>query len=327
MKAIVFPGQGSQFVGMGHDLYASFSEAKEVFEEVDDTLEQNLSKIMFEGPEETLTLTENTQPAIMAVGMAIIKILKCRGFRIDLISDILAGHSLGEYTALAASESLSLKDVSLLLKVRGKAMQGAVPNGQGSMAAILGLSIKEVIDIIEENKLKDKVFPANDNAEAQVVISGLKNNIEESLDIFLKNGAKKALQLSVSAPFHCPLMNPAKEIMSEAIKSVDLLKPVVPVLSNVKVNSEESIDGIKDNLINQVTEIVRWREIMMKLEEEAVTDFYEIGSGSVLSNLAKRSCPSFNRKSVNNKSSVDDFLLLLDKWGVEWLIWRKKKFY
>lgn len=319
MKAIVFPGQGSQFVGMGYDLYSSFSEAKEVFEEVDDTLEQNLSKIMFEGPEETLILTENTQPAIMAVGMAIIKILKRRGFRIESIVDILAGHSLGEYTALAAAESLSLKDVSLLLKVRGRAMQDAVPNGQGSMAAILGLSIKEVIEVIEQNQLKEKVYPANDNAEAQVVISGLKNNIKESLEVFLENGAKKALQLSVSAPFHCPLMKPAKEIMLETIKNVNLMEPLIPVLSNVKVNSEKSVDGIKHNLINQVTEMVRWREIMIKLEKEGVSDFYEIGSGSVLSNLAKRSCPSFNRKSINGKSSVDDFLSFLDKWGIEWL--------
>ena len=313
MKAIVFPGQGSQFVGMGYDLYSSFSEAKDVFEEVDDTLEQNLSKIMFEGPEETLTLTENTQPAIMAVGMAIIKILKRRGFRIESIADILAGHSLGEYTALAAAESLSLKDVSLLLKVRGRAMQDAVPNGQGSMAAILGLSIKEVIEVIEQNQLKEKVFPANDNAEAQVVISGLKNNIKESLEVFLENGAKKALRLSVSAPFHCPLMKPAKEIMFETIKNVNLVEPLIPVLSNVKVNSEKSVDLIKHNLINQVTEMVRWREIMIKLEKEGVSDFYEIGSGSVLSNLAKRSCPSFNRKSINSKSSVDDFLSFLDK--------------
>ena len=313
MRTIVFPGKGSQFVVMGSDLFSSFSEAKEVFEEVDDTLEQNLSKIMFEGPEETLTLTENTQPAIMAVGIAVVKILKKRGFRIDIISDILAGHSLGEYTALAAAESLSLKDVSLLLKIRGKAMQDAVPNGQGSMAAILGLSIKEIIQVIQENQLNEKVFPANDNAEAQVVISGLKNNIEDSLEIFLKNGAKKALQLSVSAPFHCPLMSPAKEIMSETIKNINLLDPVIPVLSNVKVNSEGSIDGIKDNLINQVTEMVRWREIMIKLEKEGVIDFYEIGSGSVLSNLAKRSCPSFNRWSINSKSSIEDFLSFLDR--------------
>ena len=313
MKAIVFPGQGSQFVGMGQDLSNSFPEAKEVFEEVDDTLQQNLSKIMFDGPDDILTLTENTQPAIMAVGIAIIAILKKRGLNVDLISNIMAGHSLGEYTALAAAESLSLKDVSLLLKTRGKAMQDAVPKGQGAMAAILGLSIKEVIQVINTNGLNEKVFPANDNADAQVVISGLKNYIEDSLEIFTKNGAKKALKLSVSAPFHCPLMKPAKIVMEQTLASTELYKPIVPVLSNVSVESESSTEEIKSNLINQITELVRWREIMIRFEQDGVIDFYEIGSGSVLSNLAKRSCPSFNRKSINDKSSVEDFLYSLDK--------------
>ena len=320
MKAIVFPGQGSQFVGMGQDLYNSFPEAKEIFEEVDDTLQQNLSQIMFDGPDEILTLTENTQPAIMSVGIAIIAILKKRGFKIDLLSNILAGHSLGEYTALAAADSLSLKDVSLLLKARGKAMQDAVPKGKGAMAAILGLSIKEVIQVINANELNEKIFPANDNADAQVVISGLNNNIEDSLEIFTKNGAKKALKLSVSAPFHCPLMEPAKMVMKQTLDSTELYKPIVPVLSNVSVESESSIEGIKNNLINQVTEMVRWREIMIRFEQDGVSDFYEIGSGSVLSNLAKRSCPSFNRKSINNKPSVENFLHSLDKRGTKWLI-------
>ena len=313
MKAIVFPGQGSQFVGMGQDLSNSFPEAKEVFEEVDDTLQQNLSKIMFDGPDDILTLTENTQPAIMAVGIAIIAILKKRGLNVDLISNIMAGHSLGEYTALAAAESLSLKDVSLLLKTRGKAMQDAVPKGQGAMAAILGLSIKEVIQVINTNGLNEKVFPANDNADAQVVISGLKNYIEDSLEIFTKNGAKKALKLSVSAPFHCPLMKPAKIVMEKTLDSTELHKPIIPVLSNVSVESESSTEEIKSNLINQITELVRWREIMIRFEQDGVIDFYEIGSGSVLSNLAKRSCPSFNRKSINDKSSVENFLYSLDK--------------
>jgi [acyl-carrier-protein] S-malonyltransferase len=317
MKAIVFPGQGSQFVGMGKDLCNSFPEAKEIFEEVDDTLQQNLSQIMFDGPDEILTLTENTQPAIMSVGIAIIAILKKRGFKIDLLSNILAGHSLGEYTALAAADSLSLKDVSLLLKARGKAMQDAVPKGKGAMAAILGLSIKEVIQVINANELNEKVFPANDNADAQVVISGLNNNIEDSLEIFTKNGAKKALKLSVSAPFHCPLMEPAKMVMKQTLDSTELYKPIVPVLSNVSVESESSIEGIKNNLINQVTEMVRWREIMIRFEQDGVNDFYEIGSGSVLSNLAKRSCPSFNRKSINDKPSVENFLHSLDKRGTK----------
>ena len=312
MIAIVFPGQGSQFIGMGQDLSISFPEARKVFEEVDDTLKENLSKIMFEGPNEDLTLTENTQPAIMAVGMAVIMILKNRGHEISAISNVLAGHSLGEYTALAASESLSIRDTSLLLKARGRAMQNSVPKGKGSMAAILGLNINEVINVINDFKLKEKVFPANDNAAGQVVISGLKNDVEESLEIFLKNGAKKALQLSVSAPFHCPLMNHAKEVIKETLDGMTLKKPLVPVLSNVTVKSTSSVNEMKDNLVNQVTEMVRWREIMIELNDRGVSNFYEIGTGSVLSNLAKRSYPSFNRKSINNQSSVEGFLTLLE---------------
>ncbi len=312
MIAIVFPGQGSQFIGMGKDLSISFPEARKVFEEVDDTLEQNLSKIMFEGSNEELTLTENTQPAIMAVGMAVIMILKKRGHGISSISNVLAGHSLGEYTALAASESLSIRDTSLLLKARGRAMQDSVPKGKGSMAAILGLSINQVINIITDFKLKEKVFPANDNADGQVVISGLKSDVEESLEIFLKNGAKKALKISVSAPFHCPLMNHAKDVIKETLDGITLKVPLVPVLSNVTVQSTSSVNEIKDNLVNQVTEMVRWREIMVELNSRGVSNFYEIGTGSVLSNLAKRSCPSFSRKSINNQSSVEDFLTSLE---------------
>ena len=309
MKAFVFPGQGSQYVGMGLDLSESFPEAKHVFEEIDDTLEQNLSKIMFEGPEDELILTENTQPALMATSIAVVEILKKRGFE---ISGVLAGHSLGEYTALTASNSFSIKDAALILKVRGKAMQNSVGKNKGSMAAILGLNIDQIKEIITDNNLKDNVFIANDNADGQVVLSGLKEHIESSLEFFKENGARKAMQLAVSAPFHCPLMMPAQEIMEKSLSSIKLESPNVPVISNVTVDFSSDEDQIKNNLVNQVTEMVRWRETMIKFIDLGVKEFYEIGSGSVLSNLAKRSCPSFKRKSAGNKDSVESLLLELD---------------
>ena len=309
MKAFVFPGQGSQYVGMGLDLSESFTEAKHVFEEIDDTLEQKLSKIMFEGPEEELILTENTQPALMAVSIAVIKILKKRGFE---TSGVLAGHSLGEYTALTASNSFSIKDAALTLKLRGKAMQSSVGKNKGSMAAILGLNIDQILEIISKNELQNNVFVANDNADGQVVLSGLKEYIESSLEIFKENGARKAMKLAVSAPFHCPLMRPAQEIMEKSLSTIKLDKPSVPVISNVTVDFSSDENQIKNNLVNQVTEMVRWRETMIKFMDLGVEELYEIGSGSVLSNLAKRSCPSFKRKSAGNKESVENLLLELD---------------
>ena len=309
MRAFVFPGQGSQYVGMGLDLSETFPEAKHVFEEIDDTLEQNLSKIMFEGPEEELILTENTQPALMAVSIAITEIIKKRGF---IISGVMAGHSLGEYSALTAPNSLTLKDAALTLKIRGKAMQSSVPKNRGSMAAILGLNYDQILEIIISNNLQDTVFIANDNADGQVVLSGLKENIENSLHIFKENGARKAMQLAVSAPFHCPLMRPAQEIMEKSLSSIKVQKPDVPVISNVTVDISEDENQIKNNLVNQVTEMVRWRETMTKFVDMGVEELYEIGSGSVLSNLAKRSCPSFKRMSAGSKESVENLLLEFD---------------
>ena len=309
MRAFVFPGQGSQYVGMGLDLSETFPEAKHVFEEIDDTLKQNLSRIMFEGPEEELILTENTQPALMAVSIAITEIIKKRGF---IISGVMAGHSLGEYSALTAANSLTLKDAALTLKIRGKAMQSSVPKNRGSMAAILGLNYDQILEIIISNNLQDTVFIANDNADGQVVLSGLKENIENSLHIFKENGARKAMQLAVSAPFHCPLMRPAQEIMEKSLSSIKVQKPDVPVISNVTVDISEDENQIKNNLVNQVTEMVRWRETMTKFVDMGVEELYEIGSGSVLSNLAKRSCPSFKRMSIGSKESVENLLLEFD---------------
>ena len=309
MRAFVFPGQGSQYVGMGLDLSETFPEAKHVFEEIDDTLEQNLSRVMFEGPEEELILTENTQPALMAVSIAITEIIKKRGF---IISGVMAGHSLGEYSALTVANSLTLKDAALTLKIRGKAMQSSVPKNRGSMAAILGLNYDQILEIIISNNLQDTVFIANDNADGQVVLSGLKENIENSLHIFKENGARKAMQLAVSAPFHCPLMRPAQEIMQKSLSSIKVQKPDVPVISNVTVDISEDENQIKNNLVNQVTEMVRWRETMTKFVDMGVEELYEIGSGSVLSNLAKRSCPSYKRMSAGSKVSVENLLLEFD---------------
>ena len=269
MRAFVFPGQGSQYVGMGLDLSETFPEAKYVFEEIDDTLEQNLSRVMFEGPEEELILTENTQPALMAVSIAITEIIKKRGF---IISGVMAGHSLGEYSALTAANSLTLKDAALTLKIRGKAMQSSVPKNRGSMAAILGLNYDQILEIIISNNLQDTVFIANDNADGQVVLSGLKENIENSLHIFKENGARKAMQLAVSAPFHCPLMRPAQEIMEKSLSSIKVQKPDVPVISNVTVDISEDENQIKNNLVNQVTEMVRWRETMTKFVDMGVEE-------------------------------------------------------
>ena len=236
MRAFVFPGQGSQYVGMGLDLSETFPEAKHVFEEIDDTLEQNLSRVMFEGPEEELILTENTQPALMAVSIAITEIIKKRGF---IISGVLAGHSLGEYSALTAANSLTLKDAALILKTRGKAMQSSVPKNKGSMAAILGLNFDQILEIIIKNNLQDTVFIANDNADGQVVLSGLKENIENSLHIFKENGARKAMQLAVSAPFHCPLMRPAQEIMQKSLSSI---KDMGAIMGFLKSKYSGSVD-------------------------------------------------------------------------------------
>ena len=226
MKSLVFPGQGSQYVGMGKDLLDSFPEIKVTFDEVNDALDQNLSGLMFDGPEDKLILTENAQPAIMSIGIATIEILKSRGFVVDKISNISAGHSLGEYTSLTALRSLSLTDTAKLLRLRGRAMQNSFPNGEGAMAAILGLDIDEVIETIESSEIKNVCQVANDNAPGQIVISGEINAVNDIITLLKDKGAKKAIKLPVSAPFHCELMNDAKDIMKNEIYNAadDLLE-------------------------------------------------------------------------------------------------------
>ena len=308
MNSLVFPGQGSQYVGMGKDLFDSFPEIKVIFEEVNDALNQNLSRLIFDGPDDELILTENAQPAIMTIGIAIIEILNSRGFSVDKISNISAGHSLGEYTSLTALNSLSLTDAAKLLKLRGKAMQNSFPSGEGSMAAILGLDIDEVRETINSSEIKNVCQIANDNAPGQIVISGEINAVNDIIDLLKVKGVKKAIKLPVSAPFHCDLMNDAKEIMKNELMSIVLNKPIIPIIQNTTVNATEDTEEIKNNLVNQVTATVRWRETMEKFKELGVDSIIEVGAGNVLTNLAKRSVPNLQRFTLNSKESLENFM-------------------
>ena len=308
MNSIVFPGQGSQYVGMGKDLFDSFPEIKVIFEEVNDALDQNLSRLIFDGPDDELILTENAQPAIMTIGIAIIEILNSRGFSVDKISNISAGHSLGEYTSLTALNSLSLTDTAKLLRLRGKAMQNSFPKGEGSMAAILGLDIDEVRKTINSSEIKNVCQVANDNAPGQIVISGEINAVNDIIDLLKVKGVKKAIKLPVSAPFHCDLMNDAKEIMKNELMSIVLNKPIIPIIQNTTVNATEDAEEIKSNLVNQVTATVRWRETMEKFKELGVDSIIEVGAGNVLTNLAKRSAPNLQRFTLNSKESLENFM-------------------
>ena len=308
MNSIVFPGQGSQYVGMGKDLFDSFPEIKVIFEEVNDALDQNLSRLIFDGPDDELILTENAQPAIMTIGIAIIEILNSRGFSVDKISNISAGHSLGEYTSLTALNSLSLTDTAKLLRLRGKAMQNSFPSGEGSMAAILGLDIDEVRETINSSEIENVCQIANDNAPGQIVISGEINAVNDIIDLLKVKGVKKAIKLPVSAPFHCDLMNDAKEIMKNELMSIVLNKPIIPIIQNTTVNATEDTEEIKSNLVNQVTATVRWRETMEKFKELGVDSIIEVGAGNVLTNLAKRSAPNLQRFTLNSKESLENFM-------------------
>ena len=308
MNSIVFPGQGSQYVGMGKDLFDNFPEIKVIFEEVNDALDQNLSRLIFDGPDDELILTENAQPAIMTIGIAIIEILNSRGFSVDKISNISAGHSLGEYTSLTALNSLSLTDTAKLLRLRGKAMQNSFPSGEGSMAAILGLDIAEVKETIKSSEIKNVCQIANDNAPGQIVISGEINAVNDIIKLLKGKGVKKAIKLPVSAPFHCDLMNNAKEIMKNELMNIVLNKPIIPIIQNTTVNVTEDTEEIKSNLVNQVTATVRWRETIEKFKELGVDSIIEVGAGNVLTNLAKRSAPNLQRFTLNSKESLENFM-------------------
>ncbi|VAW14509.1 Malonyl CoA-acyl carrier protein transacylase [hydrothermal vent metagenome] len=289
--AFTFPGQGSQAVGMGKALAGAFAPAREVFEEVDDALDQKLSRLMFEGPAEDLTLTENAQPALMAVSLAVMAVLEAEGGITVTRADFVAGHSLGEYSALAAAGTFSLSDTARLLKIRGQAMQRAVPVGEGAMAALLGIDLEPVVEIARaaSEATGGKVCQiANDNAPGQVVISGAAAAVEAALDPAREAGARRAVMLDVSAPFHCSLMQPAADAMAEALADIELAPPAVPVVANVSASATTNPAQIRRNLVAQVTAMVRWRETVLWLAENGVTTLYEIGTGKVLSGLARR---------------------------------------
>lgn len=288
-RAFIFPGQGSQFVGMGKDLADSFAEAREVFQEVDDALSQNLTKIMFEGDEAALNLTENTQPALMAVSMAVVKILKKQGgVSFENSCAFMAGHSLGEYSALTAAGAFDLAVTAKLLKKRGLAMQKAVPVGVGAMAAILGLDYPDVDAIARQAAGGEVCQAANDNSVGQVVISGHKGAVAAAIALATERGAKKAVELPVSAPFHCTLMAPAAQEMAYALADTNIRPPFVPIVSNVTAKGVSEPSDIRRLLVDQITGTVRWRESVIWMKEQGVTDMAELGAGKVLSGLVKR---------------------------------------
>ena len=298
MRAVIFPGQGSQFVGMAGDFYQEYESVKNFFKIVDETLGYSLTNIILKGPEEELKLTQNTQPAIMLVGVSIFKVLKEKfNFNFDNIK-FFAGHSLGEYTALVCSGSLSLERAAYLLYERGKSMQEAVPKGQGSMLAVLGMKMQELeeeINILPKNEICEI---ANDNCDGQIVVSG-KKNVIEILSENLKKKKKKGIQLPVSAPFHCSLMKKASENMKEKIESTDFLKPKPSIISNVTAKEEFDVNRIKTLLIDQITSRVRWRESVQYMVNKGVTDFLEIGPGKILSSLVKKIDKNAKLSNIN----------------------------
>lgn len=307
--AFVFPGQGSQEVGMGKALAEAFAPAREVFEEVDDALGQKLSKLMFEGPDDVLRLTENAQPALMAVSMAVIRVLAAEGgFELADKADYVAGHSLGEYSALAAAGAFSLGDTARLLKTRGQAMQKAVPVGEGAMAALLGLELEDARAVAEAAAQGEVCQAANDNAPGQVVVSGHTAAVERAVELAKEKGAKRAVLLPVSAPFHCALMAPAADAMADALAKTRIDAPSVPLVANVTAESVADPDTIRRLLVEQVTGAVRWRESVLYMKGKGVDTLVEAGAGKVLSGLARRIDRELAGRAINGPADVEEFL-------------------
>jgi [acyl-carrier-protein] S-malonyltransferase len=311
-RALVFPGQGSQAVGMGRDLAGAFATARDVFAEIDEALHQNLSRLMFEGPESDLTLTENTQPALMAASLAVARVLEKDG-KLDLKTHIafVAGHSLGEYSALAAAHALQLSDAARLLKRRGLAMQRAVPVGMGAMAAMLGVEqdvAREVAKAAEQGEVCDL---ANDNGGGQLVLSGDKAAVERAVAIAAERGVRRSIMLPVSAPFHCALMKPAADEMEEALGEVKLSEPWVPLVANVAAAPVRDPDEIKRLLVEQVTGLVRWRECVIAMKEQGVHELIELGAGKVLTGLTKRIDKELTGQAIGAPAEIEAFLKTL----------------
>lgn len=307
--AFLFPGQGSQAVGMGRALYDAFASAREVFEEVDDALGEKLSQLMFDGPDSDLVLTANAQPALMAVSLATVRVLeKEAGFRLAERATYVAGHSLGEYSALAAAGALGLADTARLLRLRGSAMQAAVPVGQGSMAALLGAELADAEAIARDAAEGDVCTVANDNAPGQVVISGHRAAIERAVALAAERGFKRSVILPVSAPFHCPLMQPAADAMAAALAEAKLLVPAVPVVANVTAAPESDPAALRELLVRQVCGTVRWRESVQRMAADGVTRGIELGTGKVLAGLVKRIDRSIECTSIGAPADIDALL-------------------
>lgn len=307
-RAFIFPGQGSQSVGMGRALAEAFPQARAVFDEVDDALSQKLSTLIWEGPADELTLTANTQPALMAVSLAAIRVLEAEaGLDLKTHAAFVAGHSLGEYSALAAAGSLSVADTARLLRIRGNAMQSAVPVGQGAMAALLGLEYDAALEVAREAAQGEVCDAANDNGGAQVVVSGHKAAVERAVVIAQGKGAKRAVMLNVSAPFHSALMEPAAAAMREALAEVTVKAPVVPLVANVTATPVTDPAAIRDGLVRQVTGTVRWRESVAFMAAQGVESFYEVGAGKVLTGLVKRIAPGATGTAIGTPDDVASF--------------------
>ena len=308
-RAVVFPGQGSQAVGMGREVAKAFATAREVFEEIDEALGQNLSRLMFEGPDDELILTENAQPAIMAVSLAVMRVLSVDGgFDLASSAAFVAGHSLGEYSALSAAGSFGLADTARLLKTRGRAMQDAVPVGEGAMAALIGLDLDVVQAVADEAAAGEVCTAANDNAPGQVVVSGSVGAVGRAMEIAKAKGAKRAILLPVSAPFHCALLAPAADVMAEALAGVSMKPPKVPLVANVSAGPVTDPEEIRRLLVEQVTGMVRWRECVLTMRGEGVDTVVEVGAGKVLSGLNRRIDGDLGVLSVGTPETIEEFL-------------------
>lgn len=309
VRAFVFPGQGSQAVGMGRELSQAFAAAREVFEEVDEALQQRLSRLMFEGPESDLVLTENAQPALMAVSLAVLRVLEREG-KLDLGRAVrfVAGHSLGEYSALAAAGTFALPDAARLLKARGKAMQAAVPVGQGAMAAILGLDLDGVRSVVADAAEGEVCAAANDNSDEQVVVSGAVAAVERAIELAKARGAKRCVMLPVSAPFHCAMMEPAARVMEARLATVAMSPPVVPLIANVTAEGVSDPVEIRRLLVEQVTALVRWRESVRFMKAAGVDTVVEVGAGKILSGLVRRIDRELASSAVGTPAEIEAFL-------------------